>query len=96
MAMAEWIEKHLVRITWKDGSVRIVDLHGAITKHDIYRPLAVNDALFSQLRLDEQGTAVEWPNGLDFSALYISRLPFTEAERTSVAGSVVCRGAGDP
>ncbi|MGM4982428.1 DUF2442 domain-containing protein [Rhizobium sp. 11_C7_N12_5] len=82
-AKAEWIEKRLVRITWKNGKTSVVDLAPALLSRRVYMPLREDDALFAQLKVDEYGTGIEWPGGLDFSALWLSKLPSAEFDNAS-------------
>jgi hypothetical protein len=82
-AKAEWIEKRLVRITWKNGKTSVVDLAPTLLSRRVYIPLREDDALFAQLRVDEYGAGIEWPCGLDFSALWLSKLPSVEFDNAS-------------
>jgi hypothetical protein len=75
---AEWIEKRLDRITWTDGKTSVVDLGPALLSRKVYGPLREDDALFAQLSVDEYGTGIEWPGGLSFSALWLSKPPSVE------------------
>ncbi|MCM2291446.1 DUF2442 domain-containing protein [Allorhizobium sp. BGMRC 0089] len=83
ISKAEWIEKRLVRITWKTGKTSAVDLAPALLSRRVYMSLRDDDALFAKLRVDEYGTCIEWPGGLDFSALWLSKLPSVEFDNAS-------------
>lgn len=67
-----------VLLTFRSGETRIVDLAPALASRRIYLPLRDDDALFSTLRVSELGDAIEWRNGLDFSAIWLARLPNIE------------------
>ncbi|TAY75189.1 DUF2442 domain-containing protein [Rhizobium ruizarguesonis] len=82
-AKAEWIEKRLVRITWKSGKTSVVDLAPALLSRRVYIPLRDDDDLFAKLCVDEYGTGIEWPGGIDFSALWLSKLPSVEFDNES-------------
>lgn len=70
-----------VKIMWSTGRTAVVDLTPALASRRIYIPLRDDDALFNTLRVSEFGDAIEWADGLDFSALWLERLP--EAEFTN-------------
>jgi len=78
IARAEPLEKKLVRITWNSGKVQVVDLAPALLSRRVFIPLRKDDKLFRTMRVDEYGTAIEWDGGLDFSALWLSKLPSIE------------------
>ncbi|NTJ44002.1 DUF2442 domain-containing protein [Agrobacterium larrymoorei] len=75
ISKAEALERRLVRVTWASGKVQIVDLAPALFSRRVYIPLREDDGLFSELRVSDYGTAIEWPGDLDFSALWLSKLP---------------------
>ena len=72
---AEAREARLVHVRWQSGQERIVDLAPALESRRIYIPLRTDDALFQTLRVSEFGDSIEWSNGLDFSAVWLSKLP---------------------
>jgi hypothetical protein len=78
IAKAERLEKRLVRITWKSGDVTVLDLAPALLSRRVYIPLRDDDELFASFQVDEYGTALEWPGDIDFSALWLSKLPSVE------------------
>ena len=54
---------------------KTVDLAPALWKKRIFLPLRVGDALFATLRINEDGTALEFGDGdIDISADWIERL----------------------
>jgi hypothetical protein len=73
--MAEALEDRLVRITWASGKVQVLDLAPALLSRRVFIPLREDDQLFRSLQVDEFGNAINWPGGLDFSALWLSKLP---------------------
>ncbi|MDD3447015.1 MAG: DUF2442 domain-containing protein [Zavarzinia sp.] len=64
-----------VKIVWRDGRAKTVDLAPALESRRVFIPLRKDDALFHTLRVNEDGNAIEWDNGLDFSAVWLDRLP---------------------
>jgi hypothetical protein len=78
IAKAEQLEKRLIRITWKSGDVAVVDLTPALLSRRVYIPLRNDDTLFASFQVAEYGTALEWPGNIDFSALWLSKLPSVE------------------
>ena len=75
LATAMIIDGRRVRVTWRDGNSVIVDLGPVLLSHRHFIPLRDNDDLFQTLRVNEEGTALEWDEGIELSALWISRLP---------------------
>ncbi|WP_137132091.1 DUF2442 domain-containing protein [Rhizobium sp. FY34] len=75
---AEALEGRLVRVTWTTGRQEVVDLAPALFSRRVFIPLREDDSLFRALQVDEWGTALEWPGGIDFSALWLSKLPAIE------------------
>ena len=67
-----------VKILWKSGETSVVDLAPALASRRVYIPLRDNDELFKTLRVSEYGNAIEWDGDLDFSAVWLSRLPEAE------------------
>ncbi len=75
IAGAEALEGRKVRITWRHGGTRIVDLAPALESRRIFTPLRKDDALFRRLRANEDGNAIQWGPDLEFSAVWLDRLP---------------------
>ena len=69
------LDDRKVQLRWRNGESKIVDLGPALASRRVYIPLRENDALFRTLRVSEYGDAIEWDDGLDFSALWLERLP---------------------
>ena len=69
------IDRRRVRATWRDGNSVTVDLSPVFLSHRHFIPLRDNDDLFQTLRVNEEGTALEWDEGIELSALWVSRLP---------------------
>jgi DNA-binding transcriptional regulator YiaG len=72
---AKPLDGRKISVVWESGEVKIVDLAPALTSRRIYIPLRDDDELFRSFVISEYGDAIEWPNGIDFSALWIDRLP---------------------
>ena len=70
----------VVSLEWAEGSrgvgrAETVDLAPAINTFRIYRPLRSNAALFSTMRLIEDGAVIEWDSpDLDMSAEMVEDL----------------------
>lgn len=62
-------------VRFRDGREKIVDLAPALASRRIFIPLRTDDTLFRSLRVSEFGDAVEWSGDLDFSAVWLDRLP---------------------
>ncbi|WP_165837617.1 DUF2442 domain-containing protein [Zavarzinia aquatilis] len=75
---AEALDGRKVRIGWRSGETRVVDLAPVIASRRIFRPLRDDDELFRSLRVAEYGNAIEWASDLDLSALWLDRLPSAE------------------
>jgi hypothetical protein len=75
LAAAMIVDDRRVRLTWRDGNSVTVDLSPLLLSHRHFIPLRDNDDLFQTLRINEEGTALEWDDGIELSALWISRLP---------------------
>jgi hypothetical protein len=81
IAHAVPLDGRKIKVVWADGSIKVVDLSGALASRRIYIPLRDNDDLFRSLHVAEYGDGIEWNGELDFSALWLDRLP--EAEFTN-------------
>lgn len=69
------LSNRLIQITFKSGESRTVDLAPVFSSRKLYAPLVSDDTLFRQLAVNEDGNALEWPGGIELSALWISQLP---------------------
>ncbi|MGR6431094.1 hypothetical protein ACU5AY_09260 [Rhizobium sp. PAMB 3174] len=72
------LENRLVRYRLSTGETGVVDLAPALESRRIYQRLRKDDALFQSLRVSEFGDALEWDGDLEFSALWLLRLPPVE------------------
>lgn len=71
-----------IRIVWKDGPAKVVDLAAALASRRVFIPLRSDDALFERVRISEYGDALEWDGpDLEFPASWLDKLP--EAEFTN-------------
>lgn len=75
LAAAVPLEGRKISVRFRDGREKIVDLAPALASRRIYIPLRADDALFRSLRVSEYGDAIEWSDDLDFSAIWLDRLP---------------------
>lgn len=83
LAHVEALDGRKVRIRWKSGKTQVVDLEPVLLSRRSFIPLREDDALFQQVQMDEYGTAIEWPGGIDLSALWLSKLPSVEFDNDS-------------
>lgn len=75
IAEAVPLEGRKVRVTFDGGSSKVVDLAPALASRRVYIPLREDDDLFRTLRVSEYRNAIEWDGGLDFSAVWLDKLP---------------------
>ncbi len=68
-------DRRRVHVTWRDGTVVTVDLAPVILSHRVFIPLRKDDDLFQTVRVNEDGTAIEWDGGIELSGEWIERLP---------------------
>ena len=74
---AEPLAGRKVRIRWHgDNEPSIVDITPALASLRIFARLRTDDDLFRQLRVNEDGNALEWPDGAELSAVWIRRLDY--------------------
>jgi hypothetical protein len=64
-----------IRVTFDDGLTKTVDLAPALESRRIFIRLRDDDALFRSFRISEYRNAIEWDDELDFSAVWLERLP---------------------
>lgn len=82
IAGAVQLDGRKVKVMWRDGRTKIVDLAPALASRRIFIPLREDDELFRTLHVNEVGNAIEWDGpDLEFSAVWLDRLP--EAEFTN-------------
>jgi hypothetical protein len=53
-----------LRLAFDDGAVRVVDLKDDLWG-PMFEPLRADEALFGQVRVDEEIGTIVWPNGAD-------------------------------
>lgn len=75
IAAANIVDGRRVRISWRDGRTNTVDLAPVLMSRRHFIPLRANDELFSTLRVNEDGNALEWDGGIELSAIWVDRLP---------------------
>jgi len=63
-----------VLVVWKGGKQQTVDVSPALLSKRVFIRLRTDDELFRQMRVNEYGNAVEWPDGAELSAIWIERL----------------------
>ncbi|MFT4185003.1 MAG: DUF2442 domain-containing protein [Rhizobium sp.] len=75
IAAATPLDGRKVRVTFDNGRTKTVDLSPALESRRFYIPLRDDDALFRSFRISEYQDALEWGDNLDFSAVWLERLP---------------------
>ncbi len=75
LVRVEALDGRKLRVTFRSGEIRIVDLAPVLASRRIYLPLRTDDALFRTVDVNEDGNAVGWGPDLDLSALWLARLP---------------------
>lgn len=91
LAAATPLDGRRLSVRFRDGREKIVDLAPALASRRIFIPLRTDDTLFRLLRVSELGDAVEWSGDLDFSAVWLDRLPpvgMANAEFRSIMGDL--------
>lgn len=75
IALAEPLDKRNVRVLWR-GSVEpvVIDTAPAFTSLKIFAAVRTDDALFGTVRVNEDGTALEWADGAELSAMWLEEL----------------------
>lgn len=58
------VEERTVRLTFSDGSERVVDLMPLLWG-PVFEEIARDDDLFAQVRVDPDIGTITWPNGAD-------------------------------
>jgi hypothetical protein len=78
----EILEGHTVRLGLTDGSEKTVDLTPYM-QGPIFDPLRQSQALFRQVRVDDELGTIVWPNGADIDpdVLILERTPENRLER---------------
>lgn len=70
---AAWYEDYSVKVWFRDGSVKIIDLKPIIFKEKVgfmFKPLQdIN--YFSQASYNEESETICWPNGADIAPEYL-------------------------
>jgi len=72
---AKPLDGRKIYVAFDNGQEKIVDLSPALNSFRIYIPLRDNDKLFRSFYISEYGNAIEWNDELDFSAMWLERLP---------------------
>jgi hypothetical protein len=75
IAAVQVIDGRRLAVTWRDGTVKIVDLAPVLLSHRHFIPLRDNDDLFQTVRVNEDGVAIEWDGDIELTAEWIERLP---------------------
>lgn len=75
IAAATIIDNRRVRVTWRDGNSVTVDLAPVLNSHRHFIPLRTDEENFATMRVNDEGTALEWDGGIELSAVWIATLP---------------------
>ncbi len=60
-----YLRDYTVELTFRGGEVRIADLKKYVGGGRVFKPL-VQLGYFSQVKMNDVGNSIEWPNGADF------------------------------
>jgi hypothetical protein len=72
---AEALNARNVRLKWRgEATPIVVDIAPALLNLRIFKQLKTDDDLFSRLAVNEDGNALEWPDGAELSAVWIEEL----------------------
>lgn len=63
----EVIEDRTVRLTFRDGSIRVVDLTSFLWG-PVFDAIAKDDDVFAQIAVDPELGTIAWPNGAHLDA----------------------------
>jgi hypothetical protein len=69
------LDARRVVVTWRDGTQKLVDLAPALLSHRHFIPLREDNLLFQTVRVDEDGMALEWDDGIEMVGDWIASLP---------------------
>jgi hypothetical protein len=61
----KYLRDYDVELTFRNGDVRVADLKQYVGGDGVFKPLAYL-GYFSQVKINEVGNSIEWPNGADF------------------------------
>jgi len=60
----EFVKNRTVRLSFSDGSERVVDL-SPFLRGPVFEGIATEDDMFNEVRVDEETGTIRWPNGAD-------------------------------
>ena len=60
------LDRHVVELTFADGSERVIDLEPLLWG-PMFEPLVADYELFRQVRVDPEAGTIVWPNGANIS-----------------------------
>jgi hypothetical protein len=78
----EVLDGRKLAVTFTDGRRKVVDLAPALESRRFYIPLRNDDRLFRTLCISDFRDSIEWEGDLDFSALWLEKLPSIEFDNT--------------
>jgi hypothetical protein len=81
-----------LQVTWDDGSRDRVDLTGLVTRSRHFRAFLDDPAVFGEVQVAHYGSALAWPNGLDYGA---DTLKVMAEEQRAFSGEDLTRFAKD-
>jgi hypothetical protein len=82
ISSAVLLQDRTVRITWHAGEREEIDLSPALASHRLFARLRTDDALFRTMRVNEDGTALEWDDGAELSAVWIEELTLGQLDNS--------------
>ncbi len=61
----QYLRNYTVELTFKNGDIRVADLKDYVGGNGVFKPLT-QLGYFSQVKINDVGNSIEWPNGADF------------------------------
>ncbi len=76
IAKAAALDGRRIRVWWRGAEAApvVVDVGPALASHRGFVALRTDDALFRSFRVSAYGDSLEWPGGVELSAVWIERL----------------------
>jgi hypothetical protein len=66
----EILKERVVRLTFSDGSKRVVDL-APLLWGPVFEEIAADDSAFAEIRVDHALGTITWPNGADLDPVVL-------------------------
>lgn len=77
------VAPYTLSVTFQDGTTQVIDLEPML-RGELYGPLH-DEALFTQVTLDQQAGTLVWPNGADFDPTTLHDWPIVRTAMLEMA-----------